>query len=199
MEMRFVKNKDEVDEKIKEAMEALEAKENATYSQEYYDMIEKHRAALTDINERGAGCPWEWSFGFDYLVEFIKSMRDYYERGENVWAIEYRDEDPKKYKNVPTRLETLNQTLDYYEKWISAEERYIRVVEHPETYKSQDNGDGTVTILDHGFHCEYLCGKKFKTGRKAMKRCYKDLRKEQKKYKHLFFKMLEDHMEEWWD
>ena len=159
------------------------------FSEEYYAMIKQHKDALTDINERGAESPWEYSFGLDYLVEFLRSMRDYYERGENVWA-----DDEK-----PTRLETLNKTLDYYEMWISAEDRYIQVIEHPETYKTQDNNDGTVTVIDLGFHCEYRCGKKFKTGRKAMKHCYKQIRKEQKKYKHLFFKMLEKYMEEWWD
>ena len=172
---------------------------NKRFSEEYYNMMNSHREALNRINKKASKRPWEYSYALDYLIEFIKFMRDYYDRHENVMAIERREEDFKKYKNVPTRLETLEKTLYYFEMWTNAEDRYVRVINHPETYKSHFNEDGTITVDNLGFHCEYLCGKKFKTGRKAMLRCYKRISKEKKKYKHLFFKTLEKYMEEWWD
>ena len=118
-------------------------------------------------------------------------MQEYYKLGINVWAMERRDEDPKRYKNVPTRYESISKALEYYDKWQNLEEEYITVVDHHETYKTHENGDGTVTIDDLGFHCEYKYG--------SAKRTYKKLHKDQEKYKKLFFKTIMEHLEEWWD
>lgn len=83
------------------------------------------------------------------------------------------------------------KTLEYYDKWQGLEDEYIKVIYHPETYESKDNGDGTVTILDMGCHCEYKYG--------SMKRTYRKLAKEQEKYKKLFFDSLRKYHALWWD
>ena len=159
------------------------------YSADYYKMMRKNRAALNKINKEAA--PWEYGHGIEYLVQFLRWMSDYYKLNENVWGMEAKDEDPKRYGNVPTRLETLEKTLYYYDMWQSAEERYITVVDHPETYKTHDNGDGTVTIEDLGCHCEYKCG--------TTKETYRQMFKEQKYYKRKFFNMINKYLESWWD
>ena len=154
-------------------------------------MLVKYKKSLTKINKDASASPWEWSCGLNYLVEFLRFMKDYYALGVNVWSMERKDEDPKRYKNSPTRLDTLTKTLEYYDKWQGLEDEYIKVVDHTETYKEHSNGDGTVTIDDLGCHCEYLYG--------SMKKTYEKLAKEQEKYKKLFFMSLAEHIEEWWD
>ena len=182
--------------KVREAQDALEAaieknSKEAAENKDYQAMLAKYKKSLTKINKDASASPWEWSWGLNYLVEFLRFMRDYYALGVNVWSMERKDEDPKRYKDVPTRLETLTKTLEYYDKWQGLEDEYIKVVDHPETYKEHSNGDGTVTIDDFGCHCEYLYG--------SMKKTYKKLAKEQEKYKKLFFMSLAEHIEEWWD
>lgn len=187
---------EEVQDKLDEIIEKnrKEAEENL----DYQVMMAKYKKSLTKINKDASVCPWEWSYGLDYFVEFLRFMQEYYKLGVNVWAMERKDEDPKRYKNVPTRYESLTQALAYYDKWQGLEDEYITVVHHPETYKSHDNDNGTVTVDDFGFHCEYKFGPKNNT-RKAMKITYKKLHKEQEKYKKLFVNYVAKHMHEWWD
>ena len=196
MELRFVDNTKEPEGKVKEAQEALDEiieknKKEAKENPEYQAMMAKYKKSLGAINKDASKCPWEWSFGLDYFVEFLRFMQEYYKLGVNVWAMERKDEDPKRYKNVPTRYESISKALEYYDKWQGLEDEYVKVVDHPETKKSHENDDGTITIDDLGFHCVYKYG--------SMKRTYKKLHKAQEKYKRLFVKTVLEHIEEWWD
>lgn len=182
--------------KVKEAQDALDAaieknSKEAAENKDYQAMLAKYKKSLAHINTHACASPWEWSWGLNYLVEFLRFMRDYYALGVNVWSMERKDEDPKRYKNYPTRLDTLTKTLEYYDKWQGLEDEYVKVVDHPETYKERSNGDWTVSIDDFWRHCEYKCG--------SMKKTYEKLAKEQEKYKKLFFASLAEHIEEWWD
>ena len=196
MEIRAIKDETKVSEDIKEAMDKLDELSHKEWSKEYYDMLKKNAEKLDEIHENARKSPWEWSWGNDYFVQFLRFMRDYYKLGENVWAMEQKDEDPRRYKRVPTRLQTLEKALYYYDKWQSLEGEYIKVVEHPDTYREHDNGDGTVTIQNMGFHCEYKYGPR-NNKRKAMIITYKKLNKEQKKYKKKFYKMVFKYLESW--
>lgn len=182
MEIRVVKDKSKLPEGIKEAVDLVDKltapKER---SKEYKDMMAKHKKILDGINREGHQSPWEWSFGLDYFVAFLRFMKDYYTLGENVWSV---DDDTE-------RLETISKALEYYDTWQTLEEEYIRVVHHPETRKTHDNEDGTVTVDDLGYHCEYRYG--------SMKKTYKRLYKAQKKYKKLFFDTVAENIEKWWD
>ena len=198
MEIRAVRYTEKLNEDIKETMNKLEELSNKEWSKDYYDMLKEGAEKLDEIHECARKSPWEWSWGLDYFVEFLRFMRNYYKLGENVWAMERRDEDPKRYKNVPSRLESLEKTLYYYDKWQNLAEDYIKVVNHPETYRTHDNGDGTVTIQDMGFHCEYKYGP-HNNKKKAAKITYKRLSKDQAKYKKKFYKMLMKYLEDWWD
>ncbi len=132
--------------------------------------------------------PWEWSFGIDLLVEHLRWMRDYYTLGENVWG----KEDKEWKKGIKyTRLEGIEKALYYYDMWKTVEDRYIFLTENPTGSKLKDNGDGTSTVVEFGYNVIYKCG--------TAKRTYKKIYKEERKYKRLFYKMLEEHMEEWWD
>lgn len=179
MEIKYIKDLDELTEnsKLKEALDKFEEKRNAPRSQAYYDMMDNHSKALKDIADEAG--PWEWEYGLDLFVEHLRWMKDYYTINENVWCEDHN------------RLETITKALEYYDKWQSVEDEYITVVDHPETYKTTDNGDGTVTVNSFGFHCEYKCG--------SMKRTYRKIAKLQKKYKKLFFKTVLENMESWWD
>ena len=190
MKIKFIKEATELPEDIKEAQEELDKiiEVKSEKSPEYYAMMEKYKKSLTKINKECYKNPWEYAFGLDHLVEFLRFMRDYYALGENVWA----EEDKEWVKGVKyTRLETLEQTLYYYDKWQHIDEEYVKVIKHPETYKEHDNGDGTFTVDDFGYHCEYKYG--------SAKRTYRKIYKEKKKYKKLFFKHLYTYIESWWD
>ena len=193
MKIGYITDKDKLTDDIKAALDKVEEitspKER---SSEYKEMMEKHQKEWAEIAENAG--PWEWSYGLDALVEHLRWMRDYYALGENVWG----QEDKEWKKGVKyTRLETLEKTLFYYDKWMNLEDEYIQVVEHGKM-KSHDNGDGTATIDDLGFHCIYKYGPR-NNNRKAMKITYRKLHKAQQKYKKLFYKMLYKYMESWWD
>jgi len=185
MEIKYVNGKDITIPEVQEVMDKLEELKSKPHSPEYFTMMDAHRKEWSEI-AANAG-PWEWSYGLDALVEHLKWMRDYYKLGENVWGQENKEWDKKvKY----TRLETLEKTLYYYDRWMNLEDEYVQVVETGE-FKSHDNGDGTFTIDDLGFTCIYKY--------KSMKKTYKKLHKAEQKYKKLFYKMLYKYMESWWD
>ena len=193
MDIAYIKDKENLNNKeVEKALDALEELKNKPRSPEYLAMMENHRKEWAEIAENAG--PWEWSYGLDALVEHLRWMRDYYKLGENVWG----QEDKEWKKGVKyTRLETLEKTLFYYDKWMNLEDEYIQVVHHGEM-KSHDNGDGTATIDDLGFHCVYKYGPR-NNKRRAMKITYRKLYKAEQKYKKLFYKMLFKYMESWWD
>ena len=189
MEIRYVKDWEKVSDKVKKAQakldELLAPKE---HSEEYNAMMAEYRRNLNKINRDANHSPWEFSWGLDYLVEFLRFMQAYYKLGENVHA----KEDCEWKKGVKcTRYESITKTLEYYDKWQNIEDEYVQVIYHPETYEECDNGDGTCTIIDKGYHCVY----KYKSAKKT----YKKLHKVQEKYKKLFFKNLCEYIESWWD
>lgn len=142
-------------------------------SPDYIRMMGRNKRLLTNINKNAARSPWEWSWGLDYFVQFLKFMRDYYKLGKNVHAVE--DKEWKKGVKY-TRLEGIELALHYYDMWQNIEKDYVKIAKDEK---------------DPGFHCVYKYG--------SAKKTYKKLAKVQKKYKHLFFKTVEEHIEEWWD
>lgn len=184
-----IKHNENICPHLQEAMDKFDELKTKEHSQEYKNMMKIHKKEWENITENVG--PWEWSYGLDALVEHLRWMRDYYKLGENVWGMEKKDEDPKRYRNVPTRLQTLEETLFYYDSWMNLKDEYIKVINHQETYKEHDNNDGTVTIENLGFHCKYKYG--------SINKTYKKLHKEETKYKKKFFKMLYKYIEEWWD
>lgn len=149
-----------------------------TMSPEFIQMMRKNRWLLGQIHKNSKNNPYDFYYGLEYLVQFMRFMRDYYKLGENV------------HSQSLFRLETLEKTLNYYDKWQGLEDEYIQVVKTGE-FKSHDNGDGTFTIDNIGYKCIYKYG--------SMKRTYRKLKQKQRKYKKLFFKMLYKNIESWWD
>ena len=128
----------------------------------------------------------------DFMASYIRWMIEYYERGENVWGAPEDDH----------RLETLKKAIYYYDRWQNIEDECIQIVDHPETYREHDNGDGTITIDDLGYHCVYKYGPKGnskKAHHKAMMITHKKVHKMQQRYKKLFFKTVAKNLESWWD
>lgn len=196
MEIRAIDSKQDLKGDVKEVQEKLDElieknKKEAKENPEYQAMMAKYKKSLAKINKDASTCPWEWSFGLDYFVEFLRFMQEYYKLGINVWAMERKDKDPKRYKNVPTRYESISKALEYYDKWQGLEDEYITVVDHHETYKSHPNDDGTVTIDDLGYDVIYKYGNAKKT--------YQKLHKEEERYKKLFVNYVAKHIHEWWD
>ena len=185
MKINYINGQDITIPEVQEALSKLEELKSKVRSPEYTAMMDTHHKKWAKIAANAR--PWEWSYGLDALVEHLKWMRDYYKLGENVWG----QEDKGRKKGVKcTRLETLEKTLYYYDRWMNLENEYIQVIATGE-FKSHDNGDGTSTVDDLGFKCIYKY--------KSMKKTYKKLRKAEQKYKKLFYKMLYKYMESWWD
>lgn len=200
MKIRYINDETKVEGKVKEIMDKLEEKQNEKYSPEYYDMQAQYSHELKEIADETT--PWEFSYSLDFLVAHMRWMRDYYKRGENVWGMEQKDEDPKHYKNIPTRLETLEKALAYYDKWQNIEEEYIKIIPDEVGFQSEDNGDGTSTITNLGYDVIYKFGPKGKSKKakhRAMLITYKKLHKAQEKYKKLFFDTVRKYIESWWD
>ena len=195
MEVKFIGENSELSGKVQEVQDKLDEiiesnRQKAKESPEYQEMMKHFKKSLSDINKDACKSPWEPSWAVDYFVEFLRFMQRYYELGINVWALERKDEDPKRYKNVPTRYEAITKALSYYDKWQGLEDEYIQVVKDGE-YKDHKNDDGTYTVEHTGYKCIYKYGN--------MKKTYKKLHKEQKKYKKLFVNYVADNMREWWD
>lgn len=185
MKINYVNGQEITMPEVQKAIGKLEELKSKPRSPEYLAMMKAHHERWAEIAENAR--PWEWSYGLDALVEHLRWMRDCYKLGENVWG----QEDKEWKKGVKyTRLETLEKTLYYYDRWMNIENEYIQVVEIGK-FKSHDNGDGTSTIDDLGFKCVYKY--------KSMKKTYKKLHKVEQKYKKLFYKMLYKYMESWWD
>ena len=181
---------EEAQKKLDEIIE--ENKQKAKESPEYQEMMKHYKKSLSDINKEACQSPWEWTWGLDYFVEFLRFMQAYYKLGINVWAMERKAEDPKRYKNAPTRYESLTQALAYYDKWQGLEDEYIKV-EIPDDFTqmfSEPDEDGCCKFLG-GSHITYKYG--------DIKKTYKKLHKEQEKYKKLFVNYVLEHIQDWWD
>ena len=165
----------------------------------YNKMMRKYKKLLKkDVKQAH---PYDWEVGLDLFVDFLKWMQSYYELGYNVWAMERKDEDPKLYKDAPTRAETLKMTIYYYDRWQNCCDDYYKIAYSEEELKH---------YLDLGFH---LVSKKDDVIEQSMRKTnswtltlYEDKHKNveecnkaHKDYKKKFFESLEEYLEEWWD
>lgn len=157
------------------------------FSKEYHNLIKRNNKKLVKLAKETR--PWDFSWTLDLLVANLEYIKEYYSNKENVWALENYEWDPKAIKK--SRLEMVQEILDEYYAWQNCENKYYKVVFHPETYKSHSNGDGTVTIDDLGSHIEYLCGDPETTR--------KEFNKEYSLHKKNFFNLLNKYIEELWD
>lgn len=82
----------------------------------------------------------------------------------------------------------VEEILKEYEEWQNCEDKYYKLVQHPETYKTHDNGDGTVTIDDLGCHIEYALG--------SAELTWKAYIDEYNFHKKRFFELLNEYIDE---
>lgn len=149
-------------------------------SAQFVDMMTKHKNKMEEL--ASSSNPYDWAYGLESLIEHLRWMRDYYELGENVCAME----STCKY----SRLESIKLALSYYDKWTNSEKDFIQVIKTGEM-KTHYNGNDTYTIEDMGYKCVFKYG--------SSKKTYRKLRKYQQKNKKLFFKTLYKYIESWWD
>ena len=164
------------------------SEEKEKYSESYYDMIKNYKDKLHNIVTESH--PGEWSYGMDMFITFIKFMKDFYHNGEDVHAMEQKDEDPIRYKNEPTREETLTKAIEYYEKWQHISDDYFRVLDCP----ARENGAN--------WKCEYRFrpdGKWLQSSRRVIIKWHKFIYKLEQKYKKKFFAIVFKYLESWWD
>ena len=83
-------------------------------------MMKKHRDIILKDAKSASEDPFDWAIGLRVFVDHLYFMRDYYELGENVVAL---DEEGK-----PTRWQYLNLILAEYEEWVTCEDKYFKVI-----------------------------------------------------------------------
>ena len=157
---------------------------------EYEQMMKKYNKLFRQDAKNL--CPWDWSFGLDMFVNFLRWMLDYYKLGYNVWA---SDETTEK-----TRVESLQETLLWYDRWLNCCDDYYKIAHNKEELKhyldlgfhliSKEDDASEDYITKQGWYSLTLYEGKENT--KACNKAYKD-------YKHKFFACLEKYIEEWWD
>ena len=77
-------------------------------SKSYKKMIKKYKKELTELNRDACTRPWDWSFGLDYLIAYMRFMQEYFtlrskDEESDEWAIRAKD--------------TLTETLNAYGDW----------------------------------------------------------------------------------
>lgn len=76
-------------------LDAVKANDKKLRKQ-YLQDIKRHRKELIKIAKNTG--PWEYGASFEFIVEHLKMMVDYYTLGYNVWGIE--NEDPENDRNT---------------------------------------------------------------------------------------------------
>ena len=165
----------------------------------YNKMMRKYKKLL--IKHAKESQPWDYSFGFDILVEFLRWMHEYYKLGYNVYALDITD--PKEPRHTEkTREESLRETLMWYNRWNNVDDDYIKIVHTPEElshylnlgfHLREDASDDFVIDSSHKVHYYYL------TLYEDHDKNSEELVKARELYKHNFFSCLEKYLSEWWD
>lgn len=148
-------------------------------------MFKKYRKSFIKMAKEVT--PYQYDDGFEMWIEHLRFMRDYYKLGYNVIAMERNKEDPVKYKDMPTRFESLDMALKEYDAIEGCEDKYI--VYHFDDVK--DDSFWNKFTKDDNDICEYKLGD-FKTS-------YNAYLKERKVHEKNFKKIVEKYINEWWD
>lgn len=164
---------------------------------EYKQMMKKYKKEFKKLLKEAG--PWEWGHMTDFMITFMKWMRDYYQLGYNVWAIEDCDAFPETDGNKPTRLQSLNTAIQLYNRWQNVHDDYYKIAYTEEELKhylrlgfhSVKKENGIAKQL--GTKTWYLT--LYEDNSKNVEECNKAY----KECKHAFFDYLEEHIEEWWD
>lgn len=152
---------------------------------EYRKMVNKNRKAIVKNAKETA--PWDYGWLLESIILNLKYMKEYYELGVHVMALEDCDVDITK-KDELTRAEMCKQILDAYNAWQGCEDKYYIYHETG----GRENGRGTLINGERSdYWIEYLIKDPDKN-REAFNKEYKET-------KHKFFELLEDYLEKLWD
>lgn len=143
------------------------------FSKEYKSMNGRYKQQLKNLVNQTT--PFEYGWGLEIFVKFLYWMRDYYQLGENVIALEDNEWDEKK-KNRPSRLESLNMVLKEYEAWQTCIDKYYQF-EHTKDYKQVRHH----TYYENKELNEKLCIQEYNM------------------HRNKFFKLIGEYIEDWWD
>lgn len=157
----------------------------------YKKMMNKYKKLLRNHAKEAA--PWDYLFGLDYFVDFLRFMQEYYKLGVNVWAFETKYEGLDEFKDWPTRYESISKAIEYYDKWQNASDDYIKIVYTEKECKHYQR---------LGWHL-YETSKEESWYELIKYDNYQDVNRaihvQKLEYKHKFFETVEKFIEEWWD
>ena len=125
---------------------------------QYLKDIKKHRKELVKIAKNTG--PWEYGASFEFIVEHLKMMVDYYKLGYNVWGIESDDPEFERCKialDMITEYESYEYLPDEERKAIAEHlgfefEKISNNTEFVETDKEPPFGEGRIYTIGYKYY-----------------------------------------------
>lgn len=166
-------------------------KEEKQKRKNYFKMIKMHQKRLDACNKDAHRSPWDYGFGLEYFLEYLRFMEDYYNMGWNVW-----NADEESTKEI---IRTINEVLNCYDEWDNLEEKYMHlneISELREKYREEKgNFDGKI---DYEAESKYI-KEHTKYPDRYSEENMKNFREEYDSLRTKFFMLIADNIEKWWD
>ena len=166
-------------------------KEEKQLRKQYFKMIKKNQKELDSLNKAAHRAPWDWSFGLNYLIAYMEFMQDYYNLGWNVWQTD---------ETLVPLKKSLDATLEAYKKWdelvldcFDTEE--IKIIERQYYDLCKKENKKSNINEKNQFIKEHMSPEDYPYNKENLEKYGKEYVKRRNK----FFKLLSEHIEEWWD
>ena len=148
----------------------------------YHLILHHYKKSIKQLAKEASKVPFDNNAGMLMLIEHLKFMRDYYANGYNIWAMELEDH--------PTRQEGIEMALTEYRL------AYDECV---------DDAEGLVySYFEPCINTEYGAEIKLPDFNKPLnglttKEAFERMREEILLHRHMFYKILEQEFDTWWD
>lgn len=83
--------------------------------------------------------PWDWGGITNFIIAHLKSMRDYYALGYNVWGVEVKDTPEFNQPTAPTRLEICEHLLTLWHEYTDDSKLDDFMHTHPRPWNTETN------------------------------------------------------------
>lgn len=147
----------------------------------YQLIMEYYKKSIRKLAKKASTDPFDSAVGMEMLIEHLKFMRDYYANGYNVWAMEV--------EGHPSRQEGIEMALTEYK--LMNSEGYgddDLVYNYFESYINTDYGT-EIKLPNYNKPLNGL----------TKDEAFEKLREEALYHKKMFYKILEQEFDIWWD
>lgn len=161
----------------------------------YRKLVRAYRRKLRKDSRESS--PWDYRYGLEPFVDFLRFMKGYYELG---WNVDCEDVDR------PSRLDTVSNALAEYDAYEGCDRKYVDFDESEthlsEWMESTKGSKETVFIPSEkdgrkGYRAVVTSGVRYLLG--DPKATYKALNEEKDLHWKTFWGIVRDNMLGWWD